>query len=75
VLLGMIFIALPIAFLVLWLRHMLRHGLSIVPTVVFLVGMMALIAASHFLQRHSERYGLGGTISSVAPLSRCTGTC
>jgi hypothetical protein len=57
---------LPIAFLVQWLRWVLRHGLSIVPTVLFLVGMMALIAALHFLQRQSERYGLGGTISSVA---------
>jgi hypothetical protein len=59
--------ALPIAFLVDWLSWMLRHEVvPIVPTVLFLVGMMALIAASHFLQRHSERYGLGGTISSVA---------
>lgn len=58
---------LPIAFLAQWLRWMLRHEVvPIVPTVVFLVAMMALIAASHFLQRESERYGLGGTISSVA---------
>ena len=58
---------LPIAFLVQWLRYMLRHEVvSIVPTVVFLVAMMALIAALHFLQRGRERYGLGGTISSVA---------
>ena len=61
------------AFVVQWLGYILIHGLSIlspvplqVATVVFLVGMMALIAALHFLQRHSERYGLGGTISSVA---------
>jgi hypothetical protein len=59
---------LPIAFLVQWLRYLLRHGLSIVPFVVFLVAMMALIAALHFLQRHSERYALGGTLSSVASL-------
>jgi hypothetical protein len=58
---------LPIAFLVQWLRYMLRHGLlPIVPTVLFLVGMMALIAALHFLQRQSERYDFGGTISAVA---------
>jgi hypothetical protein len=57
---GMFVIALPIAFIVQWVT------VPIVPTVVFLVGMMALIAALHFLQRGSERYGLGGTISSVA---------
>jgi hypothetical protein len=61
---------LPIAFLVQWLRWMLRHEEWIVaPTVLFLAGMMALVAASHFLHRHSERYGLGGTISSVASLA------
>lgn len=60
---------LPIAFLVQWLRYMLRHEVvTIVPTVVFLVAMMALIAALHFLQRGTERYGLGGTISSVASI-------
>jgi hypothetical protein len=60
---------LPIAFLVQWLRYLLRHEEWIVaPTVMFPVGMMALVAASHFLQRHSERYALGGTISSVASL-------
>ncbi|HEX5848910.1 MAG TPA: hypothetical protein VFY59_06905 [Rubrobacter sp.] len=59
--------ALPIAFLVDWLSWMLRHEVvPIVPAVLLLVGMMALIAASHFVQRHSERYGPGGTISSVA---------
>jgi hypothetical protein len=69
VLVAIPFIGLPIAFLVQGLRSMLRHEvLLIVPTVVFLVAMMALVAASHFLQRHNERYGLGGTISSVASL-------
>jgi hypothetical protein len=60
---------LPIAFLVQWLRYMLRHGLSIVPTVLLLVGMMALIAALHFLQRQSERYGLGGLYPPWLPSS------
>jgi hypothetical protein len=69
VLLALPFVGLPIAFLVQWLRWVLRHEvLPIVPFVLFLVAMMALIAALHFLQRHSERYDLGGTISSAASL-------
>jgi hypothetical protein len=59
-------VALIMAFLVQWVRYMLRHQLPMVPSVLVLVAMMALIAALHFLQRHSERYGLGGTISSAA---------
>jgi MFS family permease len=66
VLLALPLVGLPIAFLVQWLRWMLRHQLPMVPFALFLVAMMALIAALHFLQRHSERYGSGGTISSAA---------
>jgi hypothetical protein len=58
--------ALPLAFLAMFLVHIVRHNASIASTVLFLVAMMAVIAALHFLQRHSERYGLGGTISSAA---------
>ena len=67
VLLAIPVIGLPIAFLVQFLRWLLRHEvLSIVPAVVFLVGVMAVIAALHFLQYGKEGYGLGGTLSSVA---------
>ena len=69
VLLGLIFlplIALPIVFFAQWLKWQVRHQVPIVPFVLFLVGMMAVIAALHFLQRGREHYGLGGTISSVA---------
>lgn len=61
-----IFIVLPIVFLAQLLKWMLRHQLPMVPFVLFLVAMMAVIAALHFLQRHTERYGLGGAISSAA---------
>ena len=33
--------------------------------VLFLLGMMAVIAALHFLQRERERYGLGGALVSA----------
>ena len=57
--------AVPIAFAAQFLRYEVRHDLSIV-TVLPLVGMMAGVAALHFVQRGSERYGLGGTIYSLA---------
>jgi MFS family permease len=60
--------ALPIAFLAQWWRHLVRYDVSIVSTVLPLVGMAAGVAALHFVQRGKERYGLGGTISSVASL-------
>lgn len=60
--------AVPIAFLAQGLRHEVRYDLSIVSTVLPLVGMTAGVAALHFVQRGSERYGLGGTISSAASL-------
>jgi hypothetical protein len=59
--------AVPIAFMAQFLRYEVRHDLSIV-TVLPLVGMMAGVAALHFVQRGSERYGLGGTIYSLASL-------
>ena len=36
--------------------------------VLFLLSMMAVIAALHFLQRGRERYGLGGVLASVTAL-------
>jgi hypothetical protein len=60
--------AVPIAFFAQGLRHEVRYDVSIVSTVLPLVGMMAGVAALHFVQRGTERYGLGGTISSVASL-------
>ena len=58
---GLASIGIPMAFLVQLLRWMLRHEVvPIVPFVTFLVVVMAVIAASHLLQRHSERYGSGG---------------
>ena len=60
--------AVPIAFMAQWWRHIVRYDLSIVSTVLPLVGMTAGVAALHFVQRGSERYGLGGTISSATSL-------
>ena len=60
--------ALPIAFLAQWWRHLVRYDVSIVSTILPLVGMVAGVAALHFVQRGKERYGLGGTISSIASL-------
>jgi hypothetical protein len=61
-------LALPIAFLAQWWRHLVRYDVSIVSIVLPLVGITAGVAALHFVQRGSERYGLGGTISSAASL-------
>jgi hypothetical protein len=60
--------AVPTAFLAQWWRHLVRYDVSIVSTILPLVGMTAGVAALHFVQRGTERYGLGGSISSVAPL-------
>ena len=60
--------AVPIAFMAQFLAYEVRHEVPIVSTVLPLVGMTAGVAALHFVQRGSERYGLGGTISSVASL-------
>jgi hypothetical protein len=60
--------AVPIAFFAQGLRHEVRYDVSIVSTVLPLVGMTAGVAALHFVQRGTERYGLGGTISSVASI-------
>jgi hypothetical protein len=60
--------AVPIAFMAMFMRHEVRYDLSIVSTVLPLVGMTAGVAALHFVQRGSERYGLGGTIYSAASL-------
>jgi hypothetical protein len=68
VLLALPLIVLPSVFLAQILRHIVTHNASIASTVLFLVGMMAVVAASHFLQRETERYGSGGTISSAASL-------
>jgi hypothetical protein len=59
--------AVPIAFMAQFLAYEVRHDLSIV-TVLPLVVMMAGVAALHFVQRGNERYGLGGTIYSLASL-------
>ncbi|HEX5848911.1 MAG TPA: hypothetical protein VFY59_06910 [Rubrobacter sp.] len=59
--------AVPIAFAAQFLRYQVRNDLSIV-TVLPLVGMMAGVVALHFVQRGTERYGLGGTIYSLASL-------
>ena len=61
-------VAVPIAFMAQFAAYEVRHDLSIVSTVLPLVGMMAGVAALHFVQRGSERYGLGGTIYSAASL-------
>jgi hypothetical protein len=60
--------AVPIAFMAQFAAYEVRHDLSIVSTVLSLVGMTAGVAALHFVQRGTERYGLGGTISSAASL-------
>ena len=60
--------AVPIAFMAQLLSYEVSHDLSIVSTVLPLVVMTAGVAALHFVQRGSERYGLGGTISSAASL-------
>jgi MFS family permease len=61
--------AVPIAFMAQFLSYEVRHDVSIVSTVVLpLVGMTAGVAALHFVQSGSERYGLGGTIYSAASL-------
>jgi hypothetical protein len=59
--------AVPIAFFAQFLSYEVSHDLSIV-TVLPLMGIMAGVAALHLVQRGSERYGLGGTISSLASL-------
>jgi hypothetical protein len=60
--------AVPIAFMAQFFAYEVKHDLSIVSTVLSLVGMTAGVAALHFVQRGTERYGLGGTISSAASL-------
>ena len=60
--------AVPIAFMAQFLAYEVRHDVSIVSTVMPLVGMTAGVAALHFVQRGSERYGLGGTIYSATSL-------
>jgi MFS family permease len=68
VLLALPLIVLPSVFLAQILRHIVTHNASIASTLLFLVAMMAVVAASHFLQRGTEGYGSGGTISSAASL-------
>lgn len=60
--------AVPIAFMAQFLAYEVRHDVSIVSTILPLVVMTAGVAALHFVQRGSERYGLGGTIYSSASL-------
>jgi hypothetical protein len=57
----------PIVFMAQFLSYQASHNLSIV-TVLPLVGMTAGVAVLHFVQRGTERYGLGGTVSSAASL-------
>jgi hypothetical protein len=57
----------PIVFMAQFVSYQVSHDLSIVdvlPVVVMTAGVVAL----HFVQRGSERYGLGGTISSAVSL-------